>query len=738
MAYRRPPSGWPGITPGHELDITGRTLFDYTRVSENPDPQERTSIEGQIIERDRFRKKHALSQGESYSDEQSAFTGKERPDYARMRHNIRAGKHAGQLLWFWQSDRNTRGDVPVETLIRESITGRIAWAYGNRVYNPADPDDQQALEDLYGRAKAPSRARSKDVKSRKEIAAYKGRPAVMPLYGYQREYQHGADGQIVLIGGRPVILGDVPDGVPGYAAWLGEQGINAAVPGYAAGLDASHLPASPGSPAAIVQEIFRRLQAGETPTAIAEDLRARRVRRPRFPPKCTVCGRKTGKARACPLGHEQDLYWWPAATVAGIGDNPGYIGRRVHGVGYYRPEERVRYILRDDGGNDVRAWWPQLVTEAQFWAVHRIRLERKTVRAPGRGQRRLLSSVARSLHCGGALAGSGGQRLVPVYSCDDGCTAISADWLERWAEDRLVSALALPEVRALIWSRRGEDESVTNARITLGKEEVAREKFYEDAEAGRHEGKDVELLDRMIKGIKDRIAAAEDIIRAAGEGPPLEILARAGLDAADRWWQLRTEDPHAARQVLAEFASIWVSRAETRSGGTARRGAGPGRPQWTWNTGAVPQPPPARADITEARTERRRALRQTRDQVAELLTADPSRSDSWIGTEAECDYHLVQRVRRELARDGRITDPGYRRSASGKRLSVTHGSGRETGPAEDAAEALVASRDATRADDVIARLGYKRPTAHNILARLARAGRIRRMAPGTYAPAGER
>ena len=96
----------------------------------------------------------------------------------------------------------------------------------------------------------------------------------------------------------------------------------------------------------------------------------------------------------------------------------------------------------------------------------------------------LLSPAARCASCGGALGGHFEQGR-DWYKCRvRGCVTIRADWLEAYAEDRLVSWLVLPEVQAEI--RAGRSDAATEAaEAALERETQARDKLLALARAGK-------------------------------------------------------------------------------------------------------------------------------------------------------------------------------------------------------------------------------------------------------------
>jgi hypothetical protein len=642
---RRARRGWPGDVPGFDIELTGRTSFGYFRVSKNPDRQEQKSVSEQKGEYLEWNARAGTVTGDQYADDDrsaSRFSldarGRStRENFTRLRDDIAAGRHDGQVLWFWSSSRQTRGDIPLDVLAAESAGHGIVWVTGSRVLNPACEDDMFVAGVNHLMDRQLSVKISRDVTRGKEGAAMAGRPSSAPAYGYRRVHARDERGALVLVKGRPVIAGVEFD---------------------AAGSDGQP---EPGSPAAVAAGIFTRLEAGESLSAIAHDLSDRRVRVPKFPVKCTVCGRKLA-ARECPAGHEQDLFRWNVTTVRSIAANPAYIGRRVYQAESNTPRGRLDAVLAG-----VRVMWQPLVSDEQFWAVHRIITDPARLRYPGgRSDAHLMSTVARCGVCGSPLGCGATRRRDRRYSCTlRGCVSVSAADLEAWAEDRLVSWLVLPEVRTRIWGRPDDDEAVKQARADLERLEAEMKDLKRRVRLGpKRGGVSLDMAAAAEAGIVEQTAEAEAVIQAA-EAPPPEFYDLIGPDAADRWVALKTANLRDARAVLAEVATVYVGPA-SRMG---RNSPVDGRAQWHWNIGpdaSSPRVPP----FAEFREKNRQALAQARETIGEMLRADPSLANSVIARKAGCDPGTVQQVRARLAGAGEITEPGYRVSAGGRRYAL--------------------------------------------------------------------
>ena len=640
---------WPGRAPGHSLDINGRICDAYERVSDNPDEREQKSIRQQHSDWTAWAPRAGVIPGRVFTDNDrsaSDFAGQEREGFAELREYIESGRANGHVLWFWTSNRQTRGDIPLDTLFRESEAHGIVWAMGSEIINPANGRDRTNARLHYIMDTDFPWQLSEAVCRGKSEAALLGKPAAVPLYGYRRVYETDGNGQMILVKGRPVIKGDEP--------------------------------AEPA--ASVVREIYDRLEDLDTFTGIAVSLESRRIPCPRRPRKCTTCGEKMKKDDGwyCSRRHEQDLCQWHPSAVRFIAMNEGYLGRRIFQAESGSAADRHKAVLPG-----VEAKWPPLISEQQFRAVQRILGDsgRGRWRSPfstdhDRSARKeyLLVPAARCLTCGGALGGHFEQGK-DWYKCRTrGCATIRADWLETYAEDRLVSWLVLPEVQAAI--RAGRDDAADEAALAdLDRENAALKELLELAREGK--AGSPALAAATEEGIRARIAEAEAKLAPA----PSPVLAGVpGTDVADWWVALKTGNLTAARQLMTEVAAIYVRPAASRGGG-AWRAFDENRVEWHWNIGADASTPPARLGRAAGLEERKAALAEARARAEKLLLADPALADAVIGRQAGCAYGTVTRIRRQLTAAGTITDPGYRVGKDGKRYQVIDDPRRVTGKA---------------------------------------------------------
>jgi DNA invertase Pin-like site-specific DNA recombinase len=659
MAYRKTWRGWPHEEPGYSLVIAGRVCDAYFRVSDNPDANDQRSISDQRDAWYGWTERVVVQRGGEYADDNESASefrgGGERPDFARLLAGIRAGRLDGHLLWVWASNRLTRGDISLDVIAAECAAHGIVWVFNGQVLNPAHHGDLSTAEMQNMVDKQQPRKMREDVRRGKASSARQGRPNAVPLYGYRRVYQTDAGGRPVLVKGRPVIDHDEP----------AEPAIS------------------------VVREIFSRIEAGDTLSAIRASLEDRRIPAPRFPRKCTSCGYRLGKEKRCPHGHEQDLCQWHVSAVRFIATNIGYLGKRIHHAESARLADRRRAVL-----DDVTAMWPAAVSEQQFRAVQRILSDASRVRwtSPNRGnsagkppaREYVLVPAARCAGCGAALGGHS-EPNGDWYKCRTrGCVSVRADWLEAWAEDRLVSWLVLPEVRSRIFST-AEDADTRRAAA-----EAALADLHEELAEARELFEQRKMTPVAFSRYEMSTLAAIEAEQAKMADAPQYVLDMMHPDAADRWVALRAGSPHAARQLMAEVATIYVHPAATRGGGVTR-GFDESRVEWHWKIGEDATAGPTREGCTERLAARRAALDAARERAAGLLRADPSQADAAIGRQAGCSYGTVGRIRRQLTEAGDITDPGYRTGANGKLYRST-GNGTAAAPRKNVSEGPVTRR----------------------------------------------
>ncbi|QKV74556.1 recombinase family protein [Amycolatopsis sp. Hca4] len=186
--------------------------------------------------------------------------------------------------------------------------------------------------------------------------------------------------------------------------------------------------------APLIEELFKRLDAGVSFRAIAADWEARDIVNDSGTP-------------------------FSPQHLRRLAINPAYAGLREH-----NPNRRGK---RPDAGPAtlVDATWTGIVSKALYYRVFKkiTDPERHTSR-DGRA-RHLLSRIARCDPCGAFLIIIRAQKPKPLYSCQKhGCASIGEAALDEWATDVIVGWLMRDDVAT--WLRRsGEAEDEALAKI---------------------------------------------------------------------------------------------------------------------------------------------------------------------------------------------------------------------------------------------------------------------------------
>ena len=605
--------GWPGTEPGHTFrteDLAGKPAALYCRVSSNPDETEQKSTGDQEAEGRAWAERLAVPADVFKDDDRSAstFATRQRENFKLLRAGIAAGRY--KIVWFWATSRQTRGDVPLDVLSEESADHGVLWCVNGQLLNPANGDDHLFLTIHYIMDRQYSWRISKDSQRGHKYIAYEGRPAGPPVYGYKREYERDADGQPVLVKGRPRFVRDVPNVYDGNGRPI------------------------ENSPAYVVREIYDRIAAGDGITKIANSLEDRGIEIPRKPRK-----RVEYPCR------------WGRHTVLYIATNPAYIAKRTYRRESWRVADRHAAILPG-----VEAQWDALVTEEQWWAVQRILSDPSRQKwRPGKGQH-LLGGVAHCGECGDPLYVHTDNRrgILPYYVCHRrGHVGVRVDWLNDYVEDRLVSWAADEKVHAHLWGAREDDNAV--AAAARADVERLRHLIEEARIKGEDPDEDGVFWGRRSLSLEKKLKDAEQLARPAALAPIVTELV--GPDAADKWWTLRQNNIPAAKQFIKAVADIRVHRGV--HGGDRRHPAmDPGRISWAWLTGPGDHQPVFGEPLV-----------RPYDRAAGALRAAPEDADRTIASRLECSHRTVAAARVDLEEAGEI--PVMRRK--GRQKPVNHG-----------------------------------------------------------------
>ena len=611
---------WPGMEPGHafkDTDLAGKRGAGYFRVSSNPDETETKSVDDQETEYWPWVKRTGIISADPddifADDDRSAsiFAARQRENFARLRAAIEAERY--QVVWFWSTSRQTRGDVNIYELAKVSADHGVLWCVAGQLLNPANEDDLLFLGIHHLMDRQYSWRISKDSRRGQKSNAYEGRPAGRIVYGYKRT----RDPEVLDRKGRAKFIRDVPDVFDGNGRPV------------------------ENSPAYVVRQIYDWIAEGKAISWIARTLEARCIRTPHKP---RIEGRSP--------------YLWTPHAVLYIARNPFYIGERVYQAESWRVKDRHAAIIQLPEGTEPK--WDPLVTREKWWAVQHILSDPKRLKfRPGKGGS-LLAGVARCGECGTPLHLHNDHNrpaIVPYYVCPlRGHVGIRVDWLDAYVEDRVVSWAADPDVRADLYGRQEDDSAVAAAaRTDIDRLEIQLE---EARAAGEDPDADAVFWDRRARALASKLKEARELAYPASLSEGLrQLLGPDAAGVADNWWRLRTENLPAAKRLIREIADVRVHKG-VHGGDRRNARIDPGRISWAWLTGPGDHQRVFGEPIVRAG-----------DQAANALRADPEQSDRVVALKVGCTGRTVQVTRQKLEDAGEI--PVLRRKGRGK--PVNHG-----------------------------------------------------------------
>jgi site-specific DNA recombinase len=399
----------------------------------------------------------------------SRFSNGDRPEYRKLVDFLASG--VVDVLVTWEASRAQR-DLEAYVRLRDLCRASgVRWSYSGRLYDLSRTDDAftTGLDALLAEREA-SVTRDRVLRAVRANAA-EGRPHGKLLYGYAREYdQHTKrlTGQVVR-----------------------------------------------EDQAAIVREAARRVLAGETPYAVAQDLNARQIPAPRG-------GR------------------WDLTQVRRLVTNPAYIRRRVH---------RGK-IVRGAEGVEILAQWPEILDEATFHAL--------TAKLSDPGRRTQRDSAIRHLLSGVAVCGVCGGRVrvqknrgYLSYLCVTGFhVSRREDWVDDYVERVTVARLSRPDILELLADGDEQEAEVKAARAEAVEKRARLEGFYDAAAAG-------ELTPAALARIEARLLPEIDSAetRARRVAIPSVLRDVAGPDAAEVWAGLPLT---AKREVIGLLMTVRI------------------------------------------------------------------------------------------------------------------------------------------------------------------------------------
>lgn len=452
------------VTSGETTDET--EAREYLRVSYDRSGRERSNVEQQADNRQAW---PDFTFGRHYADTTSAsrYAAKQRGDWKVLIGDLEADRFSAGVLVLWESSRGSRKVGEWVELIElcEQRQVLIAVTTHNRIYDPAVPRDRRSLLDdavdsEYESAKISARAKRATAAS-----AEAGRPHGQVPYGYRRRYDEVT---------RRLIAQE-PE------------------------------PAE----AAVISELFERLEAGHSLRAIARDFEARGIRT------------RSGLVFAPP-------------TLGDLARRETYRGKRTFTPGAGRTMTRTE---RRKLATVTDAVWPAIVPERRWLAVQRVLDDpARTTTRPG-GARHLLSMIMRCDPCSGPMAVSmrkeRGRTVPPEYVCrNKGCVRLGKAGVDEIAEAAIVGYLSRPDNVERLLADDGDDQALEAARTEVAKIRAELDDLVD--QVGRGE-LTATFAAKAEPAILKRLRAAEAHETELATPPMLRGLIEPGDDVAERW-----------------------------------------------------------------------------------------------------------------------------------------------------------------------------------------------------------
>lgn len=380
----------------------------------------------------------------------SRWSAVARPQYERLREILTPGT----VLVTWESSRAQR-DLAAYVELRDLCAERgVLWAYSGRIYDLSRGDDRfgTGLDALIAEREA-EQTRERVLRG-KRSAALEGRPASALPFGYRR----------TLEGWEPHPV---------------------------------HAP--------IVQELARRIIAGESLHGIARDFNRRSLPSP---------GRRA----------DEPTKPWDNSRIRALFRSPSLAGLRQH-----------------RGEIVGAAGWQPIITETQWHQIRAIFDDPARKTTTGRKAVHLLSGIAVCGECGSPLSHRNPRRQRPSYRCPNYCLARRTDLVDELVTEVIVGRLSMPDA-AEVFAR--DDDEHPRAVAELEALRARLEAFTDSAAAGelspaalaRIEARLQPQIDEAQKRVASTVAPAvvrmvsADDVRAAWDA----------LDVADRRQVIRT------------------------------------------------------------------------------------------------------------------------------------------------------------------------------------------------------
>jgi site-specific DNA recombinase len=475
---------------------TGR---EYLRVSKDKTGEAR-STEEQHHDNEVAAAARGVILGAPYRDESisaSRYSKKVRDDFARLLSDLERGKFGADELWIWESSRGSRRLGEWASLIDlcEKQGVRIHVTTHDRTYDASNSRDRRTLQEDAVDSEYESGKSSARLRRSAAAALQAGRPSGHAPYGYTRRYDQHTK-KLIAQEKEPV-------------------------------------------EAAVIKEVFDRIQSGHSLRSIAADFEARGVRT------------RTGK-----IFSPQHL-----RTLALC---PVYVGWRVSDPDKRKLGRKNPRTPGTPGVTVVEGTWEPIISEATYRSVVRLLTDprRKTSR-PGKAKH-LLSGIAFCDKCGSPITVTL-RRGEPAYQCQRGCIRIGKADIEELAEAVILGYLARPDVHDQLNSAETDNEQLAGVRNDLA---AARTRLTELGDAVATGALSVATASRAEPQI---LATIAELQRREGElSTPSQLrgFITPGADVARRW----ESAPMSARREIARllFTSEYLGRMVVTPGQRGR------------------------------------------------------------------------------------------------------------------------------------------------------------------------
>lgn len=483
----------------------------YNRVSADPSGR-RISVESQDTENRTFCARQGWNVVATITDNDrsaSRHAVREREGYEQVRRALTGTIHGRvDVLVCWESSRAQRDLADYVALRDLCAQHRVLLAYKGRIFDMSEGDDRfsTGLDALLDEREA-ERARERTLRSHRASVA-NGKPRGFTPYGYMREYDPASGHMLKQIRN--------PETAP------------------------------------IVEEIVRRVLAGDTLYRVAQDLNHREVLTPR--------GYRDREAGLTP-----DRAGWSSSMIRNLLRKQSLTGMRTY----------MGKVVRE-------GTWEPIVSPADWTAVQAILDDPSRARNPrGVSTRYLLSGIAECGVCGAWMRPLT-NRGRPTYVCagtvptaGKGHVALARPPLDALIEETVIGFLEQPNLwQQLLVAQHDGDSGAAQAAKELADLEARLTQFEESAASG---GISAQGFARIEARLLEQIEDARQ--RTAPQHLPPAVQALAGPGARQRWGEMPLDQQ---RQVLRYLMRVVVHRSSQPRGS---RGFDPSRVNVIWLLG---------------------------------------------------------------------------------------------------------------------------------------------------------